>query len=152
MIDIQPGTSKNIDDSIYDFIPKKDLTEDFKYKVYSLYETIDKNSTRNKKKCFNAKQKKALFNLKDEKFDFEKFHPINELWHSYFDSILSEVKNIADALKLGRIDLHGAYLLVIRSINTSIIGIKGYVLQESKNTFRILNNKNKLLSKYFNLI
>lgn len=130
---------------------KKESDEDFKYKMYSLYETIDKNKASWKKrtgKCLNSKQKRALFDIKKEKFQFSDFAKINQLWHSYFDSVLSEVKNKADELKLARIDLHGAFVIVYASKNPSTVGLKGYIVQESKNTFRILNHKDRLQSKF----
>ncbi|KAH7642360.1 ribonuclease P/MRP subunit POP4 isoform X2 [Dermatophagoides farinae] len=151
LIGIEPGTSnKKPEETICDWIPKKDQNDDFKYKFYSLYETIEQNkssscSKQRGKKCLNSKQRKALFNLNKDKLDFKQFKAINQLWHSYLDSILEDVKTKADELKLARIDLHGAYLLVCSSKNPSVIGVKGYMVQESKNTFRILNNQNRLL-------
>nr|XP_027198660.1 ribonuclease P protein subunit p29-like [Dermatophagoides pteronyssinus] len=150
LIGIEPGTSsKKPEETLYDWIPKKDQSDDFKYKVYSLYETIEQNksscSRQAGKKCLNSKQRRALFDLSKDQLDFKKFKAINQLWHSYLDSVLEEVKTKSDELKLARIDLHGAYLLVCSSKNPSVIGIKGYMVQESKNTFRILNNQNRLL-------
>ena len=98
LINIEPGISKTEDickSFVYDRLPKKDSDEDFKYKSYSLYEIIDKNKPwwkKQNRKCLNSKQKRALFNIKNEKFNFNDFHQINQLWHSYFDSILNEVK------------------------------------------------------------
>ena len=159
LIGIDPGIARTEDvikHFVQDRIPSKDLSGDFKYKIYSLYESIDRNKPSWKKnkepgKLLNCKQKKALFNLKKEKFKYSDFLNINKLWHSYFDKILSEVKTNSDELKLSRADFHGALLQVHASKNPSIIGAKGFVIQESKNTFRILNSKNRLLSKYSNL-
>ncbi|OTF83780.1 ribonuclease P protein subunit p29-like protein [Euroglyphus maynei] len=154
LIGIEPGTSnKKPEETLGDWIPKKDQSDDFKYKVYSLQETIERNKSSNSrqkgKKCLNSKQRRALFDLSKDKLDFQKFKPINQLWHSYLDSVLEEVKTKPDELKLARIDLHGAYLLVCSSKNPSVIGVKGYMIQESKNTFRILNNQNRLLGNLF---
>lgn len=133
---------------VTDRLPSKN--DEFKYKTYSLYETIAKNKPEHQKKYdkkTNSKQRKALFNLKKEKFNFNDFHQINQLWKSYFDSVLSEVKTVPDQLKLARADYHGALFTVHASKNPSVVGINGYVIQESKQTFRILTRTNRLLSK-----
>lgn len=150
LIGIEPGIGRTTDvSSIVDSIPKKDVGDDLRYKVYSMYEVIERNKPKTKclRKCLNSKQRRALFNIKKEHFRFTDFHQINLLWHSYFDSVLGEVKNKLDELKLTRVDFHGAYLIVCASKNPSIIGLKGYLVQESKNTFRLLSPDNRLLSK-----
>jgi len=154
LIGINPGIARTEDvlkNFVHDRIPRKDLGDDFKYKVYSLYEVIDKNkpSWKNNKepgKRLNCKQKKALFDIKHSKLNYQDFEKVNKLWHSYFESIQSEVKNKPDELKLSRADFHGAFLTVHASKNTSIIGLKGFVVQESKNTFRIITSDNRLLT------
>lgn len=155
LIGITPGIDRSDDvfkSFVQDRVPRKDLGDDFKYKVYSLYELIDQNKPSWKAgkepgKRLNCRQKKALFDLKKEKLHYADFAQINKLWQSYFASVLSEVKIKADELKLSRADFHGAHLQVHASKNPSVVGLKGYVVQESKNTFRIINTENRLLSK-----
>ncbi len=154
-IGITPGIDKAEDvfkSFVQDRIPRKDLGDDFKYKVYALYELIDKNKPawkagKEPSKRLNSRQKRALFNMKDAKLSYQDFAEINKLWHSYFQSIVSEVKCKADELKLSRADFHGALLQVYASKNTTVVGAKGYVVQESKNTFRLINEHNRLLCK-----
>ncbi|KAJ6221002.1 hypothetical protein RDWZM_006814 [Blomia tropicalis] len=160
LINVEPGIEQSEDifkTFVQDRIPRKDIGEDFKYKVYSLYETIDENkpkggkNIRNKKptKRLNCRQKKALFDIRKDNLSYKDFATLNQLWHSYFQSILSEVKTQADELKLSRADYHGAFLMVYASQNPTVIGLQGYVVQESKNTFRLINSNNRLLSKSF---
>lgn len=140
-----------INEFVGDRLPKNESLDDFKHKQYNLYELIESKKpswkSENVKKL-NYQQKKALFDIKKEKFKYADFDAINQLWHSYFDSVLAETKTNADHIKLSRADFHGALFRVIASKNTTVIGTKGYVLQESKHTFRILNQKNRLLSEY----
>lgn len=155
LIGIVPGIDKTEDvfkNFVQDGIPRKDLSDDFKYKVYSLYELIDQNKPAWKAgkepgKRLNSRQKKALFEMKNAKLNYQDFAEVNKLWHSYFQTIVSEVKCKADELKLSRADFHGALLQVYASKNATVIGSKGYVVQESKNTFRIINTNNRLLCK-----
>ncbi|KAF7492600.1 Ribonuclease P protein subunit p29 [Sarcoptes scabiei] len=146
---IEINDEKRVMNLVNEIIPRKDFDdENFRYKIYSLYETIEREKSRrqSKRKCLNSKQRKALFDLKKEKFKFSDFDPINSLWHSYFDSVLNEIKTKEDQLKLARIDFHGCYLMVYSSKNVSIVGLKGYVLQESKSTFRLLTEQDRLLT------
>lgn len=122
--------------------------------MYTLYEVIEENKPAAKKlsgkpseKRLNCRQKKALFDIKRESFNYGDFVEVNKLWQSYFASLVSEVKCKADELKLARADYHGAHLMVAASKNPTVIGLKGFVVQESKHTFRMLNEKNRLLSK-----
>ena len=154
MIGLQKGaiqrSSEIVKEFITDRVDKKEDSEDFKYKIYNLYETVDKSAgkiTKKPKKKLNCKQKKALFNIKNEKFLYEDFVKINKLWHSYFDSIASDVKCAADELVYARADYHGAELEVCASKNVTTVGCKGLVVQESKNAFKLINKQNKLLSK-----
>ena len=133
---------------------KKQDAEDFRYKVYNLYETIDNSGRikRKPKKRLNCKQKKALFNLKNEKFSYADFIEINKLWHSYFESIASDLKGAADELVFARADYHGAELEVYASKNVTTIGSKGFVVQESKNIFKLITKQDKLLCKLLSIL
>ena len=46
-------------------------------------------------------------------------------------------------------DLHGAVVTVQQSLCPSYVGVSGIILQESRNTFIVITNDNKLKSMYF---
>ena len=54
--------------------------------------------------------------------------------------------------KFMKADLHGSIILVAKSKCPSLLGLTGIVLQETKNTFRLVTKNNKLKSKFMNKI
>ena len=96
-----------------------------------------------------AKQRKLLFRWNKTDVKYETFEKINDLWHKYIDSIITEIKSKSDEIKLIRADFHGSYFVVYASKNPTLVGIKGYVAQETKNTIKIVNKDNRLLGKTF---
>lgn len=52
-------------------------------------------------------------------------------------------------LALYRADYHGAKLEVIRSKCASLCGIKGIILMDTKNTFKLIGQDNVIRSKFF---
>ena len=117
-------------------------------KTYYLGEDVVHQKRRRKRGVgLNAKQRKKLFELSKCEFKYETFKKINELWHSYIDSVINNFDSEKDQIKLIHADFHGAYFVVSASLNPVLVGCKGFVVQETKNTFRLINQENKLLSK-----
>ena len=117
-------------------------------KTYYLGEDVVHQKRRRKRGVgLNAKQRKKLFELSKCEFKYETFKKINELWHSYIDNVINNFDSEKDQIKLIHADFHGAYFVVSASLNPVLVGCKGFVVQETKNTFRLINQENKLLSK-----
>ena len=49
-------------------------------------------------------------------------------------------------MRICRADLHGAHVKVTRSNVASQVGLEGFVVMETKNTFRIISKDNKVRS------
>ncbi|CAG2109127.1 unnamed protein product, partial [Medioppia subpectinata] len=93
-----------------------------------------------------AKERKRVFALGRNDVKYETFERINHLWHKYVDSLMNEIKSKSDELKLIRADFHGSYFIVTAAKNPTLIGVKGFVVNETKNTFKIVNKENRLLT------
>ncbi|KAI1285418.1 Ribonuclease P protein subunit p29 [Halotydeus destructor] len=51
-----------------------------------------------------------------------------------------------DQLDLIRADYHGAQFVIEASRNPSLVGIKGIVVQETKNTFKLIAETNRIIT------
>ena len=107
----------------------------------------------------NAKARKELKIYKvdgKEKIDYEKYKQANQLWKAYAISCLLDglkpsnnetttslnKDHILNTLK--QIDYHGCHLTVAKSICKTQVGVRGFVLQERKNVFVLVNEQNEV--------
>lgn len=80
---------------------------------------------------------------------YELYQPLAELWKDYISDVINFDK-VRDrdrqdvAKRLMNADLHGACLHVTQSRCSSLVGISGIVLQETKNAFVLVTSCNKL--------
>lgn len=134
-------------------IPTQNKTEDLNYLVYSLQDTkppIKQKLAKRKVDCLSAKERRKLFTItKNSKLNYSTFAKINTIWHGYIQSLLKD-NLVGNELKLAKCDYHGAKLAVSASINPSLIGIVGIVVQETKNTFKLIDKNNKISGKIEN--
>lgn len=136
-------------------VPEKILEKDLKYQAYIFNEikppkkeTSDAGDKRKKSNALTSDQRKRLFNLKDCKdITYAMFVEINSLWNEYIASIIDDLKSEADQLNFLRADYHGAFFVVSAAKNPALVGIKGFVVQETKNTFNIINKENRIQGK-----
>ncbi|RWS24732.1 ribonuclease P protein subunit p29-like protein [Leptotrombidium deliense] len=134
-------------------VPEKDLSDEFRHITYSLRDTRNvysqKKATKLKKnavKHLNSKRRKQLFDIRQcEDLKFTDFVEIHHIWNNYMNSILCDLKTGSSEVKLLKCDYHGAYFIVSVSRNPSLIGVKGIVVQETKHTFRLINQRNKIV-------
>jgi ribonuclease P protein subunit POP4 len=80
---------------------------------------------------------------------YELYLPLHNLWNDYINDLICfeklTEKSLQDAAKrLMNADLHAALLHVMQSKCPSLVGVSGLVLQETKNTFRLVTADNKL--------
>ena len=85
---------------------------------------------------------------------------LNSLWLGYMhhmlgvedftslpkDSTSTHWENISQ--RLMKADYHGAQVTVVRSRCPSTVGIKGIIIQDTKNTFRLLSEDDVIRSKF----
>lgn len=85
--------------------------------------------------------------------------PLNSLWLGYMHHMLgmedfsklptnstnAHWENVSQ--RLMKADYHGARLTVVRSKCPSIVGVEGIIIQDTKNTFRLLSKDNVIRSK-----
>lgn len=101
-------------------------------------------------KRLNAKQRKQLKlkQMKPEEQRFELYLPLHSLWKDYISDLVDlkrlTSKNLPEyELKLMKADLHGSLLSVTKAKCPSLIGTSGIVLQETKNTFKLITSDDK---------
>ncbi|XP_033625501.1 ribonuclease P protein subunit p29-like [Asterias rubens] len=96
------------------------------------------------KKALSTKQKKQL-NMNDippEQQKYEMYEPLHQLWLDYIRDSLQlnreTVKPEHRHTKLLRCDLHGSIITVTKSKCPSYIGQSGIVVQETRNSFKMI--------------
>lgn len=95
----------------------------------------------------NAKEKKVLFNItKKSGLKYCTFEKINLLWNDYLKDVLKGAGKDTE-LRLAKTDYHGAKFAVLAALNPSLVGTVGIVVQETKNTFKIIDQANRVVSK-----
>lgn len=85
----------------------------------------------------NSKIRKQLYKISEDdkqKFRHSTFERVHDLWLEY-------ARKESDIF---RIDLHGCKLTCTASKNPTLIGICGIVVQETKNTFLVIEETNSL--------
>jgi ribonuclease P protein subunit POP4 len=101
-----------------------------------------------------------ICNNKKTNLDYKKFLNLNSLWLDYmrhmlgikkFTSLIMESTNTRwESINqhLIKADYHGAKVTVIRSKCPSTVGLQGIIIQDTKNTFILLNRENKVICKF----
>lgn len=125
-----------------------------RFSYYSLDESkTKKNKTVEKKKGstprnplkLNSRIRKSLYKISNEEkkqLRYSTFEQVNELWQQYASQVLVE----NDKMAAFRMDLHGCKLTCSASKNPSLIGSRGVVVQETRNTFLVIRETNRLLT------
>jgi ribonuclease P protein subunit POP4 len=81
---------------------------------------------------------------------YEDFKEMNQLWIGYMKELLPNLNDRKSTLdeslqmRICRADFHGAKVKVTRSNVASQVGIEGFVVMETKNTFQIISKDNKV--------
>lgn len=122
-----------------------------------------KKPKRLQKKRMSRKEMKDLgmFALPREKLKYEDYTDLNELWNGYMLEQLGEdldkIEKQLDCTSphyditsglIHKSDFHGAKIKVIQSKNESLVGHKGIVIMETKETLNILSKDNILRGKH----
>lgn len=144
---LKDPNNKSIEDVLKPLFPnekvfQKEFTSD---KVFVLDKFI-KSSEKTKKKIPKQNYTKNLIKeMKKEEIKYESMVPMNQMWNEYITSLMNKTMNVETiSSKIVKCDLHGALIEVVNSVNKNNIGIKGIMLFESKKTFNILTQNNKI--------
>lgn len=97
----------------------------------------------------NSRIRKTLYRIDSEekqKMRYTKFEQVHQLWLQYAGQVLADTQAGSDRLAVFRMDLHGCKLTCSASRNPNLVGSKGIVVQESRNTFLVISDRNRLLT------
>ncbi|KAH8829671.1 RNase P/MRP, p29 subunit [Flagelloscypha sp. PMI_526] len=102
-------------------------------------------------------QSKGLWTLEPEQRRFELFVPLHFMWMGYMSELLSlppappvlpmnpsPPSSAAMHAKLVKADFHGSILTVTQAKNPCLQDIRGIVIHETENAFKIITKDNKL--------
>nr|SVE76731.1 EOG090X0GV5 [Daphnia longispina] len=141
---LEPRTSANIDDLSALF--KKNLP------LRNVKPVKENKKTRMRKKVLSSIEKRrlGLHKLPKTGLKYVSFAPLHQLWLEYIENNLGLEMSASGAnkdmlyQKIAKADYHGCLLMVTRSKCPSYIGAKGIVVLETKNTFQIICEDDKL--------
>lgn len=116
--------------------------------------TAKKKKKSRRLKTMNAheRRERGIFKISKENQRYELYIPLHELWRNYINEALQAyLKNSREAVdfkslypKLLKADYHGAIITVSKSKCPGYVGLTGILLQETKNTFRIITKEDKM--------
>lgn len=110
---------------------------------------------RQRPKPLSAKEKRitGIYEIPKESQKYEIYVPLYRMWLEYIWQILGMVKGKNNWITpqgagamIASADFHGAKLMVVRSKCVSLVGLKGIVVRDTKFTFQIIAEGNKLKS------
>jgi len=147
---------------------QKEIDEEFK-KTLSLTKgqkakkIVKQAKKRRKGQYLSARERRSLGLNRVPKrgLNFPDFHPMNDLWLEYMRKVVgnsgkkpqsireastSTVHTVGDEqlqMRVSRADFHGAFVKVVRAPNPKLIGMEGYILMETRNTFQLVTKRSK---------
>ncbi|CEF65914.1 Ribonuclease P protein subunit p29 [Strongyloides ratti] len=80
---------------------------------------------------------------KDDGITYSVFLPIYKMWLEYFNNVMRSGNCKMDE-RLLKIDYHGCLLLVTHANNKCNVGVNGFVVHESRQTFQLVTKENKI--------
>lgn len=133
-----------------------DLTN-LKYSSYSLSEGKTKKSSGETLKAnrivdaknplkLNSRLRKMLYKLSPldkQQLKYKTMKEIHQIWLQYSEKVLS---TSGDASNIFRMDLHGCLLKCTASRNPTLVGAEGIVVQETKNTFLVICESDRVIT------
>jgi ribonuclease P protein subunit POP4 len=94
----------------------------------------------------SAKRRKELGAtlVAPDKCKYALYLPLHSLWTQYITHLLNGAGGTGIGERLIKADYHGAILTVVRSTCPSYIGLRGIVLQETENVFRLITLEDEM--------
>ncbi|XP_050079718.1 ribonuclease P protein subunit p29 [Anopheles maculipalpis] len=125
------------------------------------YLSLDPVHCRSKKKVLRTKPKKklsrkeikelGLYTLPPDTVKYADALKLHRMWCGYYQTIFpSELPDVTEAryntavASLLKADYHGAKIQIIRSKQSSVVGMKGIVVLDTKGTFKMVSKDDKL--------
>ena len=116
----------------------------------------EKKQRRQKVKPLSAKENRVsgIYEIPISARKYQIYEPLYKMWLGYIWEILG-LKEDESAFvtaqsagsKLASADYHGAKLSIVKSRCSSMVGLEGIVVRDTKFTFQIITKKNELKSK-----
>jgi len=165
----QRDTKKTLKEFLAETLPqseRKEIDDEFK-KTLSLTKGQKAKKVKPVKKrrpgqYLTAKERRSLGlnRLPKRGLNFEDFHPMHDLWLDYMRKVVgnsakrpqvketspSTVHTLGDEqlqMRVSRADLHGAFVKVVKAPNPKLIGMEGYIVMETRNTFQLVTKRSK---------
>ncbi|KAI0223499.1 Ribonuclease P protein subunit p29 [Lamellibrachia satsuma] len=131
------------------------IADDLKFRVEKLEVCGKKRRkfqlTRAKRKTLTARERRQLklFEIQPAQQRYDMYVPLHELWNDYIRDLLKFDKATEKSFptleeRLLKADYHGCIITVTRAKCPSLVGACGIVLQETKNTLRIIAKDDRL--------
>lgn len=94
-----------------------------------------------KTKLLTCREKRELgtFNVHKEKLSYASFVPIHLMWKDYFRELVRG--DATEQARLLKAEYTGCFMTVAESKCPSYVGARGIVVQETKNVFRLLTER-----------
>lgn len=130
-------------------LPENRFDKDSDTKVFIHDLDIDKDTKKEKEKRYGLSVSETeRFKIgSSTKISYEDARKLNELWNLYVDEIIRVTNSNELSLEtVAELDLNGAYIEIHKSYCATYLGLKGIVLLETLNAFRIVTLKDKLLT------
>lgn len=93
----------------------------------------------------SSRVRKSLYKLTNQDkqhLHYITFEKINQVWLEY----AQKIEKLHGLMGIFRLDLHGCLLKCTVSKNPTLVGSQGIVVQETKNTFYIIKQTNRLIT------
>ncbi|CXI65474.1 ribonuclease P protein subunit p29, putative [Plasmodium berghei] len=127
-----------------------------KFDLYEHQKIFLKNNIKDRVEAYNSNKKLnniglssneyTNYNVVSEKNSYDHAKKINELWNIYVNELLELTNNNELSLEtINEMELNGAYVEIHKSRCSSYIGIKGIILLETQNGFKIITPNSKVL-------
>ncbi|PVU94103.1 hypothetical protein BB561_002806 [Smittium simulii] len=108
-------------------------------------EQINPPKKTSKRLSSKLQKKLGIYNIPKDNQKYSVFEPLNVLWSEYILRVLANSTGPNAAQKIIKADFHGSILSVVKAKCYSLVGKEGIVIQETKNTFKIITKTNNLL-------
>ena len=116
----------------------------------------EQSRRRQKPKPLSAKEKRisGIYDIPKNAQKYDIYVPLHNMWLGYVWEILEMASGKSTyvtaqnaGIKLATADYHGAEVMVVRSRCTSLVGLAGIVIRDTKFTFQIITKGDELKSK-----
>lgn len=77
---------------------------------------------------------------------YEIYEPLAKMWQDYAKRVLGDGNMAQAGDRLLRMDLHGAFVEVSRSLDPGLVGVAGILIVETANTVLVITRRNKLVT------